>query len=196
MIQHINEIAVSASAIKALLLLLGLDFTPNLQFEKFISQFKVKYNVSKHSKIKFIFNEFDKQITILKKELNDRTPHKKENGDLLTLLEGYNQIEGYKIRLQKLEQMILLQEYNGKNSKSTGLFVSNNLHKATGVYYVVCRSLWLDNEGNKYRKFSKNLGNSKNLLVDNKIPEYKLTEAIEDLTMMMWEQYKLEYKVS
>jgi hypothetical protein len=167
---------------KGLLLLLMPDMIPNTDFDNWINRYKVDFNPSKHSDIKYIFNEFDKQVEKLRIDLNVRKPLTNEKGETLTLLEIDSQLKGYELRMGKLKLM-----------KERELLVTTNLYKPTGVKYVVVRSNWLDKTGKKYRKFSKNLGSEEKLLVKGKIPPYAMREALEEITRMMWDQYNLEY---
>jgi hypothetical protein len=101
----------------------------------------------------------------------------------LTILQGYEKIEEYRRRFQKLKLMIEHQTS----------FVSN-LHKPSGVKYAVARTYWInDKTGKKFRKFSKNLGSEERVLVNGEIPEYMKEKSINELDHMMWKQYTLEY---
>ena len=173
---------VTVGVKKGLLLLLMKDMTPNEDFDKWVEQYKVKYDDKKHSDIKYIFNEFDSQVKRLRVDLNERKPLLNDKGQQLSLMEIRNQFRGYELRMEKIKLMM-----------ERELLITRNLHKPTGVRYVVVRSNWLDKSGKKYRKFSKNLGSEEKLLVNGQIPTYKTKEALDDITRMMWEQYTLEY---
>ena len=179
MAKGITTVAVK----KGILLLLLSDRIPNFEFSKWIKQFGIEYDSKKHSDIKYIFNEYNNLVSKLEIDLNERIPLKNGTGHYLTPLEIYNQVNGYKLRIRKLKLMI-----------DRDLLITDNLHKPTGIKYAVVRSNWLDNEGKLYRKFSKNLGSEAKLKINGVIPPYKIKESLEDITMMMWDQYKLEYK--
>jgi hypothetical protein len=71
--------------------------------------------------------------------------------------------------------------------------VIRNLHKPSGVRYVVVRSYWFDRNGNKIKKFNKNLGAEDKITVNGVIPESLLSQGKKEIDEMMWEYYKNEY---
>jgi hypothetical protein len=73
------------------------------------------------------------------------------------------------------------------------IYLVSNLHKPSGVTYIVARANWIDNKGKKVRKFAKNLGSDQKILVDGKIPEWRKEEARKELFSMMKAQFELEY---
>lgn len=166
------------------IMFLLLNIIPHLKFEDWLNQFKVEYNKSEHSEIKYIFNEYDNLVNKLRKDLTEKNqPVKDAFGQYISPFETYLQIEAYKIRLEKLQIML-----------EREILITHNMHKPTGVKYIVARAYWIDmNGGKKYRKFSKNLGAEDKVLVNNVIPEYIIKETKDEITRMMWEQYKLEY---
>lgn len=166
-------------------MLLLLNLLPQLKFENWLNQFKVEYDQNKHSDIKYIFNEYDQLVAKLRKDLMDTKEPVKDpaSGKYVSPFDIYLQIEGYKIRLEKL-QLMATREH----------FITHNLHKPTGVKYIVARSYWIDmNGGKKFRKFSKNMGAEEKVMVNGSIPPYVLKQTQDEITRMMWEQYRLEY---
>ena len=186
MVSH-EHILIAGSTYKGLLLLLML--LPQMNFNNWLEEFKIIYDQSKHSDIKYVFTEYDSLTKKLTSDLTNKNEPLKDttensvNGSYLSPFEIYQQIEGYKIRLMKLKIM-----------SDRELHVTYNLNKSTGVKYIVVRSNWIDMKtGKKYRKFSKNLGSEDKVLVNKVIPQYLMKETLVEITRMMWDQYKLEY---
>ena len=108
-----------------------------------------------------------------------------ENGIKLTPLQIYNAIEFYKIRIQKLWLIIQPKMYQ-----------TFNLNKATGVKYISVRALWIDQNGQTFKRFSKNLGAEDKIMVNGRIPEMDSKAVKETITYYMQDLYSLEYSVS
>ena len=239
-----NTIKTGSNTTKVLPILyyvLGLDL------DKWLSEFDMEYDESKHSDIKYVFVEYQKLINNLKiyltnTELPVRRPVKdqkevileeeisksidiekvskqysqifeeegdtlsentesiyhnipnipkesvfgygmKNAGEFLSPFEIYKQLEGYKIILKKLEIM-----------KDRENLITYNLHRATGVRYIVVRGYWIDfATGKKIRKFSTNLGAEEKVLEHGKIPNRLLLNARNEISQMMLSTYRMEY---
>jgi hypothetical protein len=105
-----------------------------------------------------------------------------ETGTKLTPNQIYNAIEYYKIRIQKVWQILDLKMY-----------LTYNLNKVTGVRYIVYRCLWIDDRGQPYKRFSKNLGAENKILVNGKIPDSDIKYLNQYMTTLMLDLYAFEY---
>lgn len=108
-----------------------------------------------------------------------------ENGTKLTPLQIYNAIEFYKIRIQKLWLII-----------QPKMYFTHNENKATGVRYVSVRGMWIDQNGQMFKRFSKNLGAEEKIKVNGKIPDIDYSGVRETMTFYMQDLYSIEYSVS
>ncbi len=104
------------------------------------------------------------------------------NGKKLNPSEIYQAINHYKIRIEKLLLILNLR-----------LYMTHNVNKETQVRYIVMRSMWIDDNGRLFRKFSKNLGAESKVLVNGKIPPHELDSVKDYITRLMWDQYYFEY---
>jgi len=73
------------------------------------------------------------------------------------------------------------------------LSIVKNLHKPSGVNYVVARAYWIDDRGKKFRKFAKNIGSDEKVMEKGKIPTWRLDEVEIEIDKMMLKQYREEY---
>ena len=108
-----------------------------------------------------------------------------ENDIKLTPLQIYNAIDYYKIRIQKLWLII-----------QPRLMITHNENKATGVKYVVVRAMWIDQNGQFIRRFSKNLGAEDKVKVNGRITDWDSKEVKKTITFYMQDLYSLEYSVT
>jgi len=76
---------------------------------------------------------------------------------------------------------------------SETFYVVSNFHKSTGKNYIVVRANWLDNRGNKFKMFSKNIGLEQKVMSGGKVPDWKLTEVKNHIRELMKLQYEHEY---
>jgi len=181
----LEDILITSGSIKALLLLLSPNLLPKDNLDDFLNNDGIDNAVMKNTEKKFLIIELEKVKKYIREEIQDKTALAYENGIVLSAIESYNLVNAYKNRIQKLR--ILINNYPS--------FISN-LHKPSGVKYIVARSYWInDTNGKKVRKFAKNLGSEEKVLVNGKIPEFRKEEARKELDRMMWQQYKTEYKV-
>jgi hypothetical protein len=110
---------------------------------------------------------------------------KSEDGRELSPGEIKMALESLELQIEKVRLMIE-HEYS----------VIRNHHKPTGVYYIVVRSYWLNRNGNKFKKFNKNIGAEEKVLVNGEVPKFKIEEAKQEIDNMMWNHYKDEYGIS
>jgi hypothetical protein len=73
------------------------------------------------------------------------------------------------------------------------LSIVENLHKPSGVTYIIARAYWIDNNGKKFRKFIKNMGAMEKVYVNGEIPSFKREEVEFTINQMMLEQYRKDY---
>ena len=181
----LEDILITSGSIKALLLLLSPNLLPKDNLDDFLNNDGIDNAVMKNTEKKFLIIELEKVKKYIREEIQDKKALVDENGIVLSAIESYSLVNAYKNRIQKLRVLII-------NEPS---FISN-LHKPSGVKYIVARSYWInDSNGKKVRKFAKNLGSEDKVLVNGKIPEFRKEEARKELDRMMWQQYKTEYKV-
>ena len=181
----LEDILITSGSIKALLLLLSPKLLPKDNLDDFLNNDGIDNAVMKNTEKKFLIIELEKVKKYIREEIKDKKALVDENGLVLSAIESYSLVNAYKNRIQKLRILI-------NNEPS---FISN-LHKPSGVKYIVARSYWInDTNGKKVRKFAKNLGSEEKVLINSKIPEFRKEEARKELDRMMWQQYKTEYKV-
>lgn len=150
---------------------------PINDFEKFFNDDNTKDN---ENPIKDkLFNELDHVKQEMKNYLNSTDQSNKSP------LEIYGIIGFFKHRIQKIRLMI-----EGE------VMIAYNTNKQTGVRYIVGRTYWIDNSGDKMKKFSINLGPEKKILVNNKIPQKLLDNLRKQLLDKMWDTYSNEYDVN
>ena len=179
----ITTIFLSAGVIKGLLLLLPTHLMPDDDFEEWLNDDGFSDVVKKDGNKKFLFIELDKLKNKFRSDMMDVSVIEDGKGHPLSPLGVYNLVQGHKNRISKVRLMI---EHE--------ISIAHNLHKPSGVRYVVARSYWINNQGKKVRKFAKNIGADDKVLVKGKIPPHKLIEVEKEIDTMMWEQYKSEYK--
>jgi hypothetical protein len=176
------NILFSSTVIQGLLLLLPLELMPNEDFEQWLNNDGFTYDPEKYGDKKFLFTELENIKSEFRDYVNREEPVVDKKGQNISPISIYNWIESKKIQIEKLRLII-----------NHELKYGTNLHTPTGVRYVVFRAYWIDNAGKKYRKFAKNIGAEDKVLVNGKVPTYKLDEVEKDIDRMMWEQYKSEY---
>jgi hypothetical protein len=182
MIMQFDHLLLAAGATKGLLLLLLPQMMQNRDFEKWLEDVKVTYKEEDHD-IKYIYNEFDRVVKKLRADFSERSPILNKEGESLTPLEVVDLVNSYKLRLEKLK---IMTERN--------IIITHNLHKPTGIKYIVARAYWVEIPGGKkFRNFSKNIGAEDKIMINGIIPPFRIKEAKDAITMMMWEQYKIEY---
>jgi len=179
----IDHILYIAGSTKALLLLLGNHLLPpDDEFELWLNADGFKKGTENEGSKKHLFLELNKLKIRFRKDLNDQESLKDENGNSLSPLNIHKLIQGHKNRISKVRLMIQHE-----------LLEARNLHKPSGVTYIVIRTYWIDSTGKKFRKFAKNLGPSDKVLKNNKVPQSLITEIDKELTSMMWVEYQSEY---
>lgn len=100
----------------------------------------------------------------------------------LSMFETYKIIRYFQLRIVKLRHMV-----------DHKVMWTGNINKPTGVKYVVARCLWYDNDFNKVKKFSSNLGNESKVLINGKIPHSLNIKMEEHMNDVMWKEYEKEY---
>jgi len=128
--------------------------------------------LEKLSQLKINFN-IDYRTPIIKseKEVSKITP-----------LSVFMAVHNAMIQIDKLRLII-----------QNDIYLVSNLHKPSGVNYIVARANWIDSKGKKYRKFAKNLGSEQKILVDGQIPDWRKSQARIELFEMMKKQYLSDY---
>lgn len=176
---------LSAGVIKGLLLLLlSHDLMPDDDFEEWLNDDNFSEQVKSDDNKKYLFLELEKAKNQCRKDLYDSSSMNGADGFPLTPAKIYKLIEAHKNRIRKIRLMI---EHE--------VTIAKNLHKPSGVTYIVARSYWIDKSGKKVRKFAKNLGSDEKVLVNGEIPKYKLLDVEKEIDRMMWEEYKKEYNL-
>jgi hypothetical protein len=177
-----------------LLLLLNLENVPEMKvYSDWLKDDKFKKDHSKDPSKKHLFAELDrlkkkywedwngeyKVIDGVHKQIHPMT----EDGSReLTPGEIKIAFDSKELQISRVRHMIE-HEYS----------VIKNLHKPSGVKYVVVRSYWFDRNGSKVKKFNKNLGAEDKITVNGEIPKSLLTQGKKEIDEMMWEYYKNEY---
>lgn len=157
------------------------NWNSKFDFDKWLSdhQPKKRFNVNFWDDI---LMEHEDVVDEFKKLLETKEIVTDTEGNILTPLDLYNLINGYLIRIEKLNLIFNLRLYKTLNE-----------NKKTGVKYVVMRAYWIDAKGKNVRWFSRNLGAESKVLVNSKIP-IKRMEAVEnDMLLLMWDQYCIDY---
>lgn len=178
----LETILLSTGVIHGLLLLITSELVPDEDFEEWLNNDGFDYSPERYGDKKFLFTELEKVKSEFKEFINKAEALVDENGNSLPAIKIYNWIESKKIQIEKLRLMI-------EHEISFG----TNLHKPSGVRYIVFRAYWINNKGKKFRKFAKNVGAEDKVFVDGKVPPYKLDEVEKEIDRMMLEQYKSEY---
>lgn len=177
----LGHILISSGVTKGILLLLNLLMTEE-NFEEWLNNDGFTYNPEKYGDKKFLFTELDKLKSEFKDVINKKEIVVDEKGQSIPMVTIFNWIEAKKIQIEKVRLMI-------EHEISYG----TNLHTPTGVRYVVFRAYWINKEGKKFRKFAKNIGAEEKVLVNGKVPEFKIKEVEREIDRMMLEQYNSEY---
>jgi len=180
----LETILLSTGVIHGLLLLIPAELMPEENFEEWLNNDGFVYSPERYGDKKFLFTELEKLKSEFKEVINKKETVVDENGNSIPLVTIYNWIQLKKIQIDKVRLMI-------EHEISFG----TNLHSPTGVRYVVFRAYWINKKGKKFRKFAKNIGSEEKVLVNGKVPSYKLDEVEKEIDQMMWEQYKSEYKL-
>lgn len=157
------------------------NWNSKFDFDKWLSdhQPKKRFNVNFWDDI---LMEHEDVVDEFKKLLEAKENVTDTEGNILTPLDLYNLINGYLIRIDKLNLIFNLRLYKTLNE-----------NKKTGVKYVVMRAYWIDANGKNVRWFSRNLGAESKVLVNDKIPINRI-EAIEnEMLLLMWDQYYFDY---
>ena len=180
-----------------LLLLLNLENVPEMKvYSDWLKDDKFKKDHSKDPSKKHLFTELDR---LKKKYWEDWNGEYKVIDGVRKLLhpmieDGSRELTPgeIKIAFDSIELQISRVRHMIEHEYS----VIKNLHKASGVKYVVVRSYWFDRNGSKVKKFNKNLGAEDKITVNGEIPKSLLNQGKKEIDEMMWEYYKNEYGIS
>ncbi len=71
----------------------------------------------------------------------------KNKSDIKLNIDVHNKIDEYMIRIMKLRMII-----------EPDIQIALNVHTQTKITYLIAKSYWIDEDGNKVRKFTKSLG--------------------------------------
>lgn len=169
----------AGGTIKAILLLFSPELIPNEDYEKWLQDDGFVYSVKEHGHKKFVFDE------LAKAKDDYRQVWAMCKGDIPFGF-GSNILQAHKNRISKLRLII----------KHEVVFVDNK-HARSGISYVIARTYWIDIEGKKVRKFSKNLGPVSKVYINGKDgPKHQdlVDKAEKELDQIMWDKYREEYK--
>jgi hypothetical protein len=169
--------------IKSFFLFLGVPKGPNeSQFEDWLSNDGFRPETLKDGSKKALIMELENLKTKFRYNLNDTNLIKDENGNPITPLKTTELISAAMVQIEKLR--IVIQH---------DLSIVKNLHKPSGVNYVVARAYWIDERGKKYRKFAKNIGSDEKVMEKGMIPTWRLEQVEKEIDQMMLSQYREEY---
>lgn len=179
-----------SSSMICLLLLLPNELLPNDDFEEWLGKdnFDPKHIFDRSKK--YLFDELNKAKLKFKEDLLDSGVLKDEAGNNLNPLQIYRLIEGHKNRINKI-RLAISPEY----SIARNLHRNNSYPDAKDIYYLVARAYWINKDGKKFRKFSKNLGAEDKVKINGEIPQGILNEIEKNFELMMWEEYQNEYNL-
>ena len=172
----------SSTGLKGLFYFFGSDLHPDQNIEEFLEDDFPKEYLTDGSR-KFLFIELERLKEEYRKNMYEAKPLLDAEGKPLPQYVIQNIIEAHKNRIKKVRLML-----------HTDLQIAFNLHKPSGVTYVVARAYWIDKNGKKYRKFSKFLGPASKVVVKNAIPNSTMEDVRKDILRQMWDQYKTEYE--
>jgi hypothetical protein len=126
--------------------------------------------------------ELEQLKSKFRNDLNDANHIKDDMGNPMTPLKTTELIAAAMVQIDKLRLVI-----------QHDVSIVKNLHKPSGVNYVVARAYWIDDRGKKYRKFAKNIGSDEKVMVNGKVPTWRLDEIEIEISKMMMKQYREEY---
>lgn len=178
----------SVGVMKSLLLLLVPFLIPDENLNKWLNHDGFSEEDLKDGSKKYLFNELEKLKKRILYDAQDKTILTDKNGENLNPIEVYNLLEAHKNRIKKVRLMIKF-EVN----------LAINTHKPSGKQYVVARTYWIDKNGNKFKKFSKNIGTAEVfwptgvIPKDRTLPKHVFETVKKELEKMMWKQYGEEY---
>jgi hypothetical protein len=172
------------SIIKAYFFFLGFAKDPlRGPFEEWLSNDGFKPETLKNGSKNNLLLELEQLKNKFLNDLNDANHVKDETGQPMTPLKTTELIATAMIQIDKLRLVI---EHE--------ISFARNPHKPTGVTYIVARSYWVDDKGKRFRRFAKNLGAEEKVMVNGKIPKWKLDEIEIEIDRMMLKQYRAEYR--
>ena len=171
------------SIIKAYFLFLGFAKDPlKGPFEEWLLKDGFKPQTLKDGSKKALLLELEQLKNKFRNDLNDANHIKDESGNPMTPLKTTELIAAAMVQIDNLRLVI-----------QHDLSIVKNLHKPSGVNYVVARTYWIDERGKKYRKFAKNIGSDEKVMEKGKIPTWRLDEVEIEIDKMMLNQYREEY---
>jgi hypothetical protein len=178
----LGHIIISSGVIQGLLLIIPKNLEPSENYEKWLNNDGFTYNPEKFGNKKFLIDLLDTLKSEFREAINNKDELVDEEGNPISLSTAEKWITMKKIQIEKVRLMI-----------HHDVAYGTNLHTPTGVKYIVYRAYWIDNNGKKFRKFAKNIGAEDKILVNGKVPKYKVDEVEAEIDRMMLEQYRLEY---
>jgi hypothetical protein len=171
------------SIIKAYFLFLGFAKDPlKGPFEEWLLNDGFKPQTLKDGSKKALLLELEQLKNKFRNDLNDVNHIKDDSGNPMTPLKTTELIAAAMVQIDKLRLVI-----------QHDLSIVKNLHKPSGVNYVVARAYWIDERGKKFRKFAKNIGSDEKVMEKGKIPTWRLEEVENEIDKMMLNQYREEY---
>ena len=171
------------SIIKAYFLFLGFPKDPlKGPFEEWLLNDGFKTQTLKDGSKKALLLELEQLKSRFRNNLVHSIQTEDESGNPMTPLKTTELIAAAMIQIDKLRLII-----------QHDLSIVKNLHKPSGVNYVVARAYWIDDRGKKFRKFAKNIGSDEKVMEKGKIPTWRLDEVEIEIDKMMLKQYREEY---
>lgn len=171
------------SIIKAYFLFLGFAKDPlKGPFEEWLLNDGFKPQTLNDGSKKALLMELEQLKNKFRNDLNDANHIKDDSGKPITPLKTTELIAAAMVQIDKLRLVI-----------QHDLSIVKNLHKPSGVNYVVARAYWIDERGKKFRKFAKNIGSDEKVMEKGKIPTWRLDEVEKEIDRMMLNQYREEY---
>jgi hypothetical protein len=171
-------------AIKSFFVFFGIPKDSNSEpFEEWLNDDGFTQETLNNPLKKYLITELDGLKMKFRQDLRDSNLTKDEYGNPITPLKTTAIIVSAMIQIDKL-RLVIQHE----------LSIVKNLHKPSGVRYIVARSYWIDEKGKKFRKFAKNIGSEDKVMENGKITSWKLDQVEKEIDQMMIDQYRLEYQ--
>jgi hypothetical protein len=168
---------------KAFFVFLGLpnssEFDP---FEEWLNDDKFEPSVYSDGTKRHLIEELNRLKDSFRSNISSLLGSSGKNANEFSGIQVVYAIQSGKNQIDKLRLVI-----------QNDIYIVSNLHKPTGVIYIVARANWIDNQGKKFRKFAKNIGSDQKVLVNGKIPDWKKNEVRKELYDLMLKQYRSEY---
>lgn len=178
----ITALAIGSFSTALLLLLLSVEDPLSGRFEEWINNDGFKQETLDDDSKRALIMELVKLKNNFRFSLNDSNEVFDESGNPMTPLRTTDSISD---KMRQIDKLRLVIQHD--------LSIVKNLHKPSGVNYVVARAYWLDDKGKKFRKFAKNIGSDEKVMENGKIPAWRIEQVEREIDKMMLNQYREEY---